>query len=84
MNDHYQLLETIYEVVKNDAQPEKYACKPRELILRRLQEWSVIYAQLLQLEAEEMVQMEQQDTLIVRITASGIEKIRSENNLVNN
>lgn len=52
MQDHYSLLHTIYEIVKNDPQPERYSCKPRELILRRMQEWSDIQQQIHQLERE--------------------------------
>lgn len=83
MDDHYQLLQTIYEIVKNDPQPERYACRPRELILRRFQEWSEIQQQLHLLEKEEMVTMEQQDTMVIRITAMGIDKIKAQDNLVN-
>jgi len=83
MEDHYELLQTIYEIVKNDPQPERYSCRPRELILRRFQEWSVIHQQLQLLETEEMVVLEQQDTLIVRITSMDMEKVRSKDNLVN-
>ena len=78
MQEHYHLLRTIYEIVKDDPQPERYSCRPRELILRRLQEWSIIWEQLQQLEAEELVTTEQQDTLIIRITTVGFEKARAE------
>ncbi len=83
MQDHYELLQTIYEIVKNDPQPERYACRPRELILRRFQEWSVLHQQLQLLEKEELVALEQQDTLIVRITHAGLEKVRPQSDLVN-
>ncbi|HRO71293.1 MAG TPA: hypothetical protein PK951_12970 [Chitinophagaceae bacterium] len=73
MQEHFQLLQTIYEIVKNDPQPEHYGCRPREIILRRLQEWSVIHQQLLVLCEEDLVSLEQQDTLIIRITSKGIE-----------
>jgi hypothetical protein len=76
MQEHLQLLQTIYEIVKNDPQPEHYGCRPREIILRRLQEWSVIYQQLQLLSEEDLVSMEQQDTLIIRITAAGIERAK--------
>jgi hypothetical protein len=82
MQDHYHLLQTIYEIVKNDPQPENYGCRPRELILRRLQEWSVIQQQLHLLEEEELVTTEQQDTLVIRITAMGLEKARQSRSLV--
>jgi len=82
MEDHYQLLQTIYEIVKNDPQPERYACRPRELILRRFQEWPVIREQLALLESESLVTTEQQDTLVIRITSTGLEKVREQNDLV--
>lgn len=83
MQDHYQLLQTIYEIVKNDPQPERYACRPRELILRQLQEWSVIQEHLDLLAREDLLKTEQQDTLIIRITSAGMERARGFNSLVN-
>lgn len=78
MQDHYDLLRTIHDIVKLDPQPEHYGCRPRELILRQLQEWSYIQLQLKQLESEELVITEQQDTLIIRITKAGLNKVRDE------
>ena len=83
MQEHYQLLLTIYEIVKNDPQPEHYGCRPRELILRQLKEWSVIHEHLILLQNEELVQMEQQDTLVIRITPSGLQTARQPDTLVN-
>ncbi len=83
MQDHYQLLKTIFEIVKNDPQPERYQCRPRELILRQLQDWSVIQTHLELLENEKLIVTEQQDTLVIRITALGLEKVKAEDNLVN-
>ncbi|MET0634603.1 MAG: hypothetical protein ABWZ25_01165 [Chitinophagaceae bacterium] len=77
MQDHYQLLQTIYEIVKDDPQPERYACRPRELILRQLQEWSVIKEHLDLLAAEDLLETEQQDTLIIRLTTEGFERARA-------
>jgi hypothetical protein len=82
MQDHYHLLQTIYQIVKNDPQPEFYGCRPRELILRRLQEWSVIQQQLHLLQAEELVTMEQQDTLVIRITQAGLEKAKQPDSVL--
>lgn len=79
MQEHHQLLQTIYEIVKNDPQPEHYGCRPRELILRQLQEWSIIHQHLQLLREEELVNLEQQDTLVIRITAEGIEKAKQAN-----
>jgi hypothetical protein len=82
MQTQYQLLHTIYDIVKNDPQPEHYGCRPRELILRQLQEWSVIQQQLELLEKEELVVTEQQNTLVIRITTAGLEKVKAGNNLI--
>ena len=82
MQDHYQLLRTIFEIVKNDPQPEHYGCRPRELILRQLQEWSFIQQQLYLLQDEGLVVTEQQDTLIIRITMLGLEKVKEYNSMV--
>lgn len=76
MLDHYHLLHTIYSIVKEDPQPELYACRPRELILRQFQDWSVIWQQLQLLEKENLITTEQQDTLIIRITSLGLERAR--------
>ena len=83
MLEHHQLLLTIYEIVKNDPQPEHYGCRPRELILRQLKEWSVIYQHLILLQNEELVKMEQQDTLVIRITTAGLRKAMQPESLVN-
>ena len=83
MQEHYQLLLTIYEIVKNDPQPEHYGCRPRELILRQLKEWSVIHEQLQMLQNEGLVNMEQQDTLVIRITPAGMQMARQPDSLVN-
>ena len=82
MQEHYQLLLTIYEIVKNDPQPEHYGCRPRELILRQLKEWSIIHQHLRLLQNEDLVSMEQQDTLVIRITAAGMEKAKQPDSLV--
>jgi len=82
MQDHYHLLHTIYSIVKEDPQPEQYACRPRELILRQFQDWALIREQLQLLEEEELVTTEQQDTLIIRITSAGLEKAQEGSNLV--
>lgn len=78
MQDQYQLLQTIYEIVKNDPQPERYACRPRELILRSLQEWSVIQQYLQMLEKEEFVTTHQEDTLVILLTHAGLVKAKEQ------
>ena len=75
MDTPYKTLQTIYTIVKDDAQPERYKCRPREIILRQFQDWSVIQQHLKFLEDEGLVITKQEDTMVVRITAAGIEKI---------
>ena len=82
MQDHYSLLHTIYEIVKDDPQPEHYRCRPRELILRSLQEWSFIQQQIQSLEKEQLLVTEQQDTLIIRITPAGLSKVKEQDSIV--
>jgi len=73
--ESYQLLKTIYEISNQDQKPENYPCKPRELILRLMQDWTDIQELLHDLEREKLITTVQQDTLVIRITTEGIQKI---------
>jgi Mn-dependent DtxR family transcriptional regulator len=73
--ESYQLLQTIYEISKDDPKPETYPCKPRELILRLMQDWNNIQQSLIELEKEKLISTVQQDTLVIRITSEGIRKV---------
>ena len=77
MKMHYKTLETIYTITKDDAQPETYKCRPREIILRQYQDWNIIHQHLKLLEEEGLVITSQEDTLVISITLPGIEKIRA-------
>jgi hypothetical protein len=79
MNSHYKTLETIYTIAHQDPNPITYLCRPREIILRQFQDWSVIQQHLELLEQEGMVITKQMDTLIISITLSGIQKVVSGN-----
>lgn len=67
-----QVLQTIYAIVKEDASPFTYPIKPRELILRLQEDWSLIYEQLVNLQEEGLVELKQLDTLVIYITQKGI------------
>jgi hypothetical protein len=83
MEAHYKTLQTIYTITKDDPQPERYKCRPREIILRQFQDWTIIQTHLQLLEGEELVTTKQEDTLVVCITSAGISKIlNSENSAV--
>lgn len=79
MNAHYKTLQTIFSITHQDPQPSTYPCRPREIILRQFQDWSVIQQHLKLLEEEGYVVTKQLDTLIITITMAGIEKVLSEN-----
>ena len=79
MEAHYKTLQTIHNITHEDPQPTSYQCKPREIILRQFQDWSIIQHDIEQLEAEGLITTRQKDTLIISITDTGIEKIISAN-----
>ena len=79
MEAHYKTLQTIYNITAQDPQPTTYQCRPREIILRQFQDWTVIQQDLKLLEEEGLVTTNQKDTLIITITPDGIQKINSEN-----
>jgi hypothetical protein len=78
MESHYKTLQTIFNITKEDPRPTTYKCRPREIILRQFQDWSFIQQHLQQLEAENMILTRQEETLVIFITVSGIEKIKNE------
>ena len=79
MDAHYKTLETIFNIANQDPNPITYLCRPREIILRQFQDWSVIQQHLELLEQEGLVLTKQMDTLIISITSSGIQKMESAN-----
>jgi predicted transcriptional regulator len=79
MEAHYKTLQTIYNITHQDPQPTSYQCKPREIILRQFQDWSMIQQDIQLLEDEGLITTTQKDTLIITITATGIQKINSAN-----
>ena len=79
MISHYHTLQTIYNITKSDPRPITYLCRPREIILRQFQDWSVIQQHLKLLEEEGFIITKQMDTLVITITAEGIDKASLEN-----
>ena len=77
MEPRYRTLHTILEIVKNDPEPLTYLCRPREIILRQFEDWSIIQQHLKLLEEEGLVVTIQKDTLIITITIAGIAKVLS-------
>ncbi|MEP7107352.1 MAG: hypothetical protein ABI760_05205 [Ferruginibacter sp.] len=79
MESRYKTLQTIYTITNQDPQPVTYQCRPREIILRQFQDWSIIQQHIKLLEEEGLVETIQKDTLIITITIAGIDKVLSEN-----
>ncbi len=78
MEDTYKTLKIIYDIVKEEPQPQTYKCRPREIILRQYQSWTTIEKQLKVLKDEGMVEIQQEDTVVISITREGIEKVQNE------
>ena len=78
MEPQYKTLQTIFNIIKEDPQPTTYKCRPREIILRQFQDWSIVQQHLNLLAEEGLVITRQEETMIIQITAQGIEKIKSE------
>jgi predicted transcriptional regulator len=78
MQAHHDILQIIYQIIKEDPQPLSYQCKPRELILRSMQDWNSIHLQLSLLEKEELIMTKQLDTLIIQITEKGWQAINDQ------
>lgn len=77
MEGPYQILKTIFQIVKNDVRPETYLCTPAEIILRESLDWDHISQHLQFLINEDLVVMKKLDKFAVCITPKGLEKARS-------
>jgi hypothetical protein len=75
MEPQYKTLQTIFNITKEDPQPTTYKCRPREIILRQFQDWSLIQQHLQLLEEEGLISTRQEETLVILITMSGWKKI---------
>ena len=77
MGDEYYTLQTIFNIVKNDPNPDTYLCSAREIILRQFNEWDVIQHHLKLLTERGLVVVKQLDKIAICITTTGIETIKS-------
>jgi hypothetical protein len=81
MEAKYTTLKTIFEIVKNEANPTTYNCTPAQVILRQSQPWDRIMLQLDELEAEELITINRPNKAIC-ITAKGVDKINAPDVLI--
>ena len=81
----YQILTTIYDIVKTDPAPETYLCTPHQIILRQTLDWTSFQKHLETLAADKLITIKQLDKMAVSITSAGIAKAKSlRNNFINN
>jgi len=84
MNDAYQVLSIIYDIVKNDPAPLTYLCTPHEIVLRQTEGWTSIEKHLTVLTEEKLVTIKKLDKIAICITEAGIIKAKTlKNNFVN-
>jgi len=76
MESRYQILLLIDELAHTDPQPLSYQCRPRELILRQMQDWPAIWEHVCVLESEGLVVSRQLDTMVILLTEEGRDKAR--------
>ena len=77
MDPQYQILQTIYSIVKNDPHPTTYQCSTRDIILRQASGWSSIEKHLELLEMEKLIVIKRLDRVVVCITTTGIETAKA-------
>lgn len=70
---HFAILQLIYSIVKDDSHPLKCKVHPRDLILRSMQDWSLILSSLKILEEEELITMKQLEVLQIALTQRGFD-----------
>ena len=83
MEEEYHTLLTIFDIVKNDPNPETYLCNAREIILRQYNGWDVIQKHLQVLADKEFIVIKQLDKIAISITQQGINhlQMKSINNM---
>lgn len=82
MEEEYITLRTLFDIVKNDSNPETYLCSAREIILHQLTGWDIIQDHLQLLAEKELVVVKQLDKVVFSITKKGIEYIKSASRVV--
>ena len=79
----YEILLTIYEIVKSDPSPETYLVTPHDIILRQSMDWEMIEKQLDVLAKEQLITTKQLGKLTISITTAGVVKANKlKNNFV--
>ena len=77
MLNQYKTLKVLSDIAESSPKPTQYKCTAREMILHSSADWETIQNDLDQLASEALVQVSKADTILVSITAKGIDKINS-------
>ena len=77
MENRFQTLQVIYELVKNDNMPSKSNIRPNEIISRQRLPWDQIVDHLNALNNEEYIIMNQSSPAVITITDKGFQHIVS-------
>jgi len=77
MQSKYQTLQTIYELVKNDAHPTSSVIYPNEIIVRQNFPWDESVKHLDELRSEKFINILHHSPAVVLITELGFQYILS-------
>lgn len=73
LEEKYQTLQTIYDLLRNDDQPILSMVNPREIILRLNFGWDIIVSHLYELKQEGLVNILQLNIAQISLTPKGLE-----------
>ncbi|HMK03401.1 MAG TPA: hypothetical protein VK489_04390 [Ferruginibacter sp.] len=79
MENKYHTLQTIYELVKNDAHPTSSVIYPNEIIVRQNFPWDESVKHLDELRSEHLIQIIQHSPAVILITELGFQFVLSGN-----
>ncbi len=77
MENKFQTLQVIYEMIKNDFKPSTHNILPNEIISRQHFPWDEIINHLNELHSEDYIVMKKSFPVIVTITDRGFQFIAS-------
>jgi predicted transcriptional regulator len=79
MQNKYLTLQTIYELVKNDAHPTSSVIYPNEIIVRQNFGWDECVKHLDELRSEHLIEMKQHSPAVILLTEQGFQFILAGN-----
>ena len=77
MENKYQTLQTIFELVKNDSHPTSHSVYPNEIIVRQNFPWDESVKHLDELQSENLVEILHLSPAVIFITDKGFQYVLS-------